>query len=284
MTKEKVKEFMTILRLEDKAAETLRTYGKAITKYESYLATNKLKPDTDSMMSFLVRLKDKEKLRPSTIKLYMIILKRYFKFLGETFPKIKIPKLSLGPPKFIEKDDFIKLYDASATDPKLRAELSVAYSSAMRITELVTRKVQDLDLEAARIFVSGKTGPESDSWLPLSPTAIKDLNEYLAYRASKGYAALQNDDFLFPRHEDGKVQTSKSSLTVELYGLCKKAGIKRCSWHIIRHTRATHLREDGTRMEDIQVLLRHGSPNTTARYARSDTEKLRKAINDKDVI
>lgn len=263
------------LKLENKPPETIRTYAKCLRKYDAFIARRKLKNSSDSMLEFLNYIVTVEKLRPGTVKLYMIILKRYFKFIDVPFPKIKLPNVPLGPPKFLERSDLKKLYDATADDPSLRCQLSLAYSSAMRIEELCTRRSSEVDLDKARIFVSGKTGPESDAWLPLTDVSIRDARAYLIWRRDQGMPPLTPQDYFFHREGNQTTPMSKSTITSHLYRLCDKAGVKRVSWHKIRHSRATHLREDGVAVENIQALLRHKALATTMRYARTDTEKLR---------
>jgi integrase/recombinase XerD len=275
---------MMTLKLENKPPETLRTYDKCLRKYEDFLSRRKLKNNADSMLDFLNYIVNTEKLKPNTVKLYMIILKRYFKFLEIPFPKVRLPNVPMGAPKFIEKDAFKKLYDATVDNPMLRCQLSVCYSCAMRIEELTTRKSIEVDLNKARVFVAGKTGPESDAWLPMTETTVRDARAYLLWRRDQGMPLLQDQDYFFHRTKDCKVPVSKATLSKQLYKLCDQVGIKRISWHKIRHSRATHLRQDDVKMEDIQALLRHKSIGTTLRYARTDTEKLREKLKGKDAF
>jgi len=93
--------------------------------------------------------------------------------------------------------------------------------------------------------------------------------------------ALQDQDYFFHRPGNTKTAVSKATLSRQLYRLCDKVGIKRISWHKIRHSRATHLRQDDVKVENIQALLRHKSLATTMRYASTDTEKLREKLRGK---
>lgn len=278
--------FLTSVRLENKSEETMRTYEKCLRKYKAFLQKRwekkkdkqaELEITKDSVWLFIQEMTEKEKLEPSTIRLYMIILKRFFEFLDREFPKMKYPKTPRKKPIFIEKEDFQKLYGI-IEDKETKAMLSVAYSTAMRINELVTRRMKDLDLRKRTLFVSGKTGPESDAFLPLDETSVTDLRDYLTGQK------LEQDDYIFHRNGDNKTPASTSTMTVRLYNLCEDAGLEPMSWHKIRHSRATHLREQGVPLEDIQALLRHSSINTTLIYASTDTEKLRRVIDDKNVL
>jgi site-specific recombinase XerD len=277
--------FLTSVRLENKSTETLRTYDKCLRKYRDFLVQRKkpLEVNKESMALFITWMTDKG-LQPSSIRLYMVILKRFFEFIDQEFPKIKYPKTPRKRPIFIEKEDFLRMYDL-IKDPEMRALVSIDYSTAMRINELVTRKVKDLEIKKDKagntigsIFVTGKTGPESDARLPLDPTSIADLQAYLATQK------LEPDDYIFHREKDTKTPASKSTLTIKLYSLSVEAGLEPMSWHKIRHSRATHLREQGVAIEEIQSLLRHASINTTLIYASTDTDKLRRVLDDKNVL
>jgi len=287
-----------MLRLEQKSEETIRTYRKAVKKFLEFLAVNKLPLDGTSVLPFVAFMNDTaKKAKPSTIKLYMIALKRYFDFLKAqgiadvTWPKMKYPTVNRSRPKFLDKDEFQELYDFTAGDLQLRAMISTTYSTAMRVSEICNSRVQDYDLDAVvdkapapRMDVSGKTPEDTDATLPLTDTAVKDIKAYLKdAKARTGYSPGPND-YMFFRPDDVKRNVSPRQMNERLYNVCRKMGVRQVSWHWIRHSRATHLRQDDVRMEDIQDLLRHRSPATTAIYASTDTEKLRRKVNRNDIL
>jgi len=283
-SKDLYKSFLTTLRFENKSAETIRTYEKCLRKYREYLKETKQELGEDSMLDFLSDMSEREKLKPSTVKLYMIILKRFFRFIGEDFPKVKLPKIPKGRPKFIERDDFIRIYALTEGWYPLRPILSCAYSAAMRISEVTTRKYKDVDLRKRTLFVAGKTGPETDAKLPLDASATRDIELWLQFRRDNKMPDLKAEDYLFHRPNDQSKPYSKSTLNSQMYSLCEQVGIEHRSFHKVRHSRATHLREDGIDLVNIKDLLRHKSIMTTMVYASTDTEKLRKVLGDKDVL
>lgn len=276
--------FMEAMKLENKSVETIRTYDKALRKYESFVKAKNLKHGKETLIAFLTQMTQREKKKPATVRLYMTVIKRYYDFNEWKYPKIKTPTIHVGPPKFIERDALKRLYDETEGDPQLRAEFSLAYCSAMRISELTSRKFSDLDLNKKTIFVHGKTKESSDAFLPLNDTCIKDLVVYMTWRSQEGMPELKANDFLFHRYGNPQAAVPVSTLTEQLYSLCRKVGIAEQSWHKIRHSRATHMRDDGVPIEAIQEQLRHGSINTTLRYARSDSERLRKKTAGSDVL
>lgn len=191
-----LEQFQNILRVEGKKEGSVRTYSKCIRGYIAWLKDKQ--PTSDNVLSFMATLVKRE-LRPSTIRLYKIALKLYFDKENLKFPKVKTPVVRWGKPKALSEKDMRVLYRATGGNPRARAMLSIAYSTAVRVEELTTRKMDDFSLHPSKddekvqgpsLFVSGKTGPESDAWLPLDDIAVKDLEEYLKTLPRK----LKGDD------------------------------------------------------------------------------------------
>jgi len=284
MSAKTFKSFMAALRLEGKAPETLRVYEKCLRRFEEYIEEEGLEMNGDAMLKFLTYLSEEAKLQPATRTQFTVVLKRYYNFLEVKYPKIKTPRIFLGQPKHLSRDDFLKLYESTTDNLEFRAMLSTDYSTGMRISELISRRLSDLDMDKKQIFVHGKTPDDSDATLPLNATAIHDLQEWFSYRLSKGFPPLQKSDFIFHRPEDSSMEYSRSTATVYLYKYCKLAGVPRISWHKVRHSMATHLREDKVPLWDIKDILRHKDIKTTQRYARSDPETLRESTKGKGVL
>lgn len=273
--------FMQTIRLENKSKETIRTYEKAVQCYANYVRERNLQVDGKSVMDFLVWMREGNRYAPSSVRLYATILKRFFDINNLPWPKMRLPKVSLGAPKFMPKDDFKKVYDQTEDDVRLRALVSICYATAMRVGELLTRKRAEIDLDKARVFVSGKTGPESDNWLPLNNTAVRDARAYLVWREQVGLPPLKPGDYFFHATDNLNEPMPYTTANAEIHSLCRRAGVKEISWHKVRHSRATHLRQDKTPMEDIKDLLRHTNISTTMRYARADTESIRESTRGK---
>jgi site-specific recombinase XerD len=283
--------FEAMLRLEQKSIETIRTYQKAVRKFLIFLEVHDLPLAGASVVPFFSMMNEEEHAKPSTMRLYIISLKRYFDFLREqehmdiSFPKMKYPTVHRNKPKFLDKADFQRLYTGTWGDPQLRAMVSTTYATAMRVSEICNSKVGDYNLgKTPSVLVSGKTPEETDAVLPLTATAVADIKAYLKdVKERTGYRPGK-DAYMFFQEDDVKQNVYPRMMNEKLYRVCDSLGMERVSWHWIRHSRATHLREDDTAMADIQDLLRHRSPATTAIYAHTDTEKLRKKVNRTDIL
>lgn len=263
-------------QLERLRPETIRSYTKCIRAYDAWLKGKQ--PSPQNLVLFFNHLMATRK--PSTIQLYKWALKVWFDFLHLDYPKFKTPTVKFPAPKFLPEEQLKRLFEA-ADSLMDRAMISVCYSSAMRIGELTTRRVQDLDLKSKRprVFVAGKTDPDSDAWLPLSPAAVRDLDNYLV---SIGRELKPNDYIFF--EGDPSMPIPVRTASDRLYAIQDKAGMKKFGWHRIRHSRATHLRDKGVAIEDISAILRHKDIKTTMRYAHTDTDMLGKKTDGKDVL
>jgi integrase len=117
--------------------------------------------------------------------------------------------------------------------------------------------------------------------LPLTASAVVDLKKYLESEPPRG-----PDDLIFMI--DGMAIDERRANRI-WHRMLKKAGIKprdgeAFGWHIIRHTRATHLRMDGVPIDVIKDILRHTSLATTMIYAEIDTKTIRRHTAGKDPL
>ncbi len=135
--------------------------------------------------------------------------------------------------------------------------LLLAYSAGLRVSEVATLKIADIDSERMMIHVREGKG-RKDRDLPLSPTALAILRQY--------YMLDRPLDFLFPNPRTGK-PISRSTIHKVCKAAGAKAGIsKNASMHTLRHSFATHHLEAGTDLRTVQVLMGHASIATTSRY------------------
>lgn len=262
--------------------QTWRSYDKCIRHYLAWLETRKKVTTPETGVEFLIQMRDCDQYKPSTLQLYRTSLKVWFDANGLELPHVKMPSAKQGLPKFYKKDALKRLYEA-ADSPRYKALFSLTYSTAMRIEEAVTRRMKDFEIEdpkKAAVFVSGKTGPESDAWLPLPPNTVRDIYEYIN---SLPYE-LGPDDYLFTG-EDMTRPLSTSTARSAMYKMKERAGIKENgAWHRLRHSRATHLISDDVPVTTVQGLMRHGDIRTTLRYAKTTPEATRRQIQGKDVL
>lgn len=154
------------------------------------------------------------------------------------------------------------------TNIKHRVMMALAYAGGLRLSEVAALRTTHIDSARNVIRIEQGKG-KKDRYVMLSPTLLALLREY--WRAARPNNPQR---WLFPGEVPGKHITAGS-----IYKACKsawrKSGLsKNVSPKTLRHCFATHLMEDGTDLRTIQLLLGHGSLNTTAIYTHVSTTKV----------
>ena len=156
---------------------------------------------------------------------------------------------------------------AAVRNPKHAALLAVAYSAGLRVSEVVRLRFRDLDRERGLIRVRGGKGAKDRETL-LSAAALALVDAYLA--------SAPPGPWVFPGARDGRHLTTRTvqKLTANA---ARRAGIlKPVTPHVLRHSFATHLLENGTDVRVIQELLGHASVRTTELYTHVSQRQLQR--------
>ncbi|MFG1691728.1 tyrosine-type recombinase/integrase, partial [Gemmatimonadota bacterium] len=157
---------------------------------------------------------------------------------------------------------------------KHAAILAMAYSSGLRVSEVVRLRLQDLD--RALLLVRGGKG-RKDRYTPLSGTALRFIDAYLE--------GADPGQWLFPGARPGRHLTARSVQKVTS-AAARRAGIsKPLTPHVLRHSFATHLLERGIDVRYIQEILGHASVRTTEIYtqvSRRQLGRIRSPLDDPD--
>lgn len=176
--------------------------------------------------------------------------------------------------------------DDSQRDPWPELDLAVivvGLTTGMRVDELVTQRMNKLDLTGDSPYASvrGKGGKVRS--IPLVPEAVDVLLPYLADRQAR-YGPMKPDDLLFVRPGGAPLDTR--TLRHRVDRLLVRAGIVR-RWqacvHVLRHTFATGVLNSGATIEELRELLGHQTIATTARYVKAMAEGTREAVKSQQV-
>lgn len=191
---------------------------------------------------------------------------------------LETPKIGLKLPIVLslqEIENIISVIDLSTKEgQRNRAIIEVLYSCGLRISELTGLKFSDLFLDDGFIRVEGKGSKQR--LVPISPTAIKEINNYLLDRKhidiKKG-----SEDIVFLSKRGTAISRIMVFHFIKQYA--ELAGInKNISPHTFRHSFATHLLEGGANIRAIQQMLGHEKITTTEVYTHMDREYLRQEI------
>lgn len=174
-------------------------------------------------------------------------------------------------PMVLSRDEVACLVNAT-TCLKRQAALSVAYGAGLRVAEVSTLKVTDVDSERMLLRVErGKGGRCRNAML--SPDLLALLRQW--WRVGRQQGVMHRDGWLFPGQHPMKPISTRHLHRIVVEAAQAADIAKRVGPHTLRHSFATHLLEDGVDIRVIQVLLGHAKLDNTALYAKVATRTVR---------
>ena len=276
--------FLNYLRVErGLSPNTLTAYRTDLAKLSKFATTcekDLLALQPDELASFLRDL-HKGGLDPKSVARALVAVRGFYKFLVQDghlsfdpCSNLEAPKSWQSLPRFLASEEVARLLGAPdiSTDIGLRdkAMLEVLYATGLRVTELVSLEAGNLKLDLGFLTVFGKGSKERA--VPLGASAVEWTRRYIALRPrlltrDKTATAL----FLT---EAGQPLTRQAfwKLIVS-YG--DKARIGHITPHLLRHSFATHLLENGADLRSVQMMLGHSDISTTQIYTHITNERLR---------
>jgi integrase/recombinase XerD len=224
---------------------------------------------------------------PRSVARWLVAVRRFFGYaLGEGLVSddptahLDAPRTWRSLPKvltFEEVETLLAAPDRSA--PRgLRdaAMLEVLYATGLRVSELCGLRLGDLHLDAGYLRCWGKGSKERV--VPLGSEADATLQRYLA-EGRPSLLAGRRTDWLFVNSRGGAISRQGFWKLVKRYGI--RAGIGTpLSPHVLRHSFATHLLENGADLRSVQVMLGHADISTTQIYTHVNRERLRRLYED----
>jgi len=151
--------------------------------------------------------------------------------------------------------------------------LEVLYAAGLRVSELVRLKLSDFNFDAGFLRTLGKGGKERI--VPVGDSAIEALSAYLEQAYPKYKSKNPTTPFLFLSQKGGAMTRQNFWILVEKYG--RRIGLaSRLSPHVLRHSFATHLLENGADLRAVQLMLGHVDISTTQIYTHVTRERLKK--------
>lgn len=231
--------------------------------------------------SWLASLKD-EKLTSKTINRKISSLKSFFKYqvkngLVNQNPLLKIvaPKNEKRLPNFVADTDiktllkYVEFPDSwqGRTD---RLLINLFYNTGMRLSEALNLKSTQINYATYSLKVLGKGNKERI--IPISADLINEIREYSNEKIKK-FSGDEGDILL--KNEKGKPLTARSVYTIIKHYLSLVTTIEKRSPHVLRHTFATHLMNNGADLNAVKELLGHSSLAATQVYTHNTIEKLK---------
>lgn len=221
-------------------------------------------------------------LSPRSLSLCLSAQKQFFEFLlreqqieANPAAQLSAPKQGKPLPKNLDADSVNHLLDIDVTDPisaRDKALMELFYSSGLRLAELASLNVNDIDLKAAELKVVGKGSKER--LLPVGSVAIAAIKQWLNYRATMP----QHDNALFISQRGGRLSHRGIQARLSYWGQQQLLAAK-VHPHKLRHSFATHLLEASGDLRAVQELLGHANLATTQIYTSLDFQHLAKVYD-----
>lgn len=246
-----------------------------------------LKVSRRQLLAYLVQLKQAGR-SASTIARKLASIKAFYRFLtAERYIRrdpaavLEAAKKGLQLPKVLSVNEVDRLLDqpnlGTLDGYRDKTMLELLYATGMRVSELISVPVKNVDLKMQYLIVMGKGSKER--MLPLGRTALRYLERYLnVVRPQLLHGKPDAAAELFVTSWGGGMTRQRVNEIIEEYGA--GAGIsKKITPHMLRHSFATHLLNNGTDLRVVQELLGHADISTTQIYTHLDVARLREVYD-----
>ncbi|WP_338452040.1 tyrosine recombinase XerC [Niallia oryzisoli] len=233
---------------------------------------------------YLTKLYD-EKLARKSVARKISSLRSFYKFLlrekmieDNPFTLVSIPKAEKRLPNFFYGEEMEQLFDACKSDTPLGlrnlALLELFYATGIRVGECSQLLLKDVDFFLSTILVHGKG--QKDRYIPFGSFAHDALEQYIQNGRNQLVKNHHMHDFLFVNFRGGPLTTR--GIRVILNKILKDSTYNgKIHPHMLRHTFATHLLQNGADMRTVQELLGHAFLSSTQKYTHVTNEYLRKS-------
>jgi len=283
-----ISSFLTHVKVEKGlSANTISAYRRDLVKFEGFAKKRKLLVQTvsrDDLVDFLAGLY-RDKLESRTVARQLVTLRNFFRWaqtqeIISEDPSIKLesPKIRKSLPGYLRLDEVEKLLnqpdDKTPLGMRDRAMLEVLYSTGLRVSELVSLRVSDLDTKVGCVRCIGKG--DKERIVPIGRKALAMVDKYVceARSALVRQAKAVNSPTLFVNRRG--VSLSRVGVWKILSAYGRKAGLRQAlTPHMLRHSFATHLLERGADLRSVQLMLGHADISTTQIYTHVVEERLK---------
>jgi len=240
------------LEIRNLSARTIKGYLYSVRKFLQYAKKKGLNEDT---LKDYVQ-KNLQNKNPSSVRRDLFAIKFFFDKVLKQKLNLPNPKKNKTLPNILTIEKIKKMID-STSNIKHKLIIKLLYGCGLRVSEIVNLKKEDINFEEDLIKVRLAKG-KKDRFVKIPNSLIDEL---------KSYFDLSDFETLFSSNRGGKLTTA--TIQAILKNAAKKTGIKKRVYpHLLRHSFATHLLEQGTDLRIIQKLLGHSDIKTTQIYTQ----------------
>jgi integrase/recombinase XerD len=278
--------FLTYVKVEKGlSSNTVSAYRRDLVKFDVFARKRKLSLEgvsRDDLVDFLAGLY-RNNLESRTVARHLVTLRNFFRFaqiqdliIADPSINLESPKIRRSLPGYLRLEEVERLLEQpDSTSPlglRDRAMLEVLYSTGLRVSELISLRITDLDSKVGSVRCIGKG--DKERIVPVGRKALLMVEKYLRDARPKLLGKLRGSPTLFVNRRG--VSLSRVGVWKILSGYGKRAGLRvSLTPHMLRHSFATHLLERGADLRSVQLMLGHADISTTQIYTHVVEERLK---------
>ena len=270
-----VKPFLDFLKDDKKLSDnTLQSYRRDIEQYEKYVSDNKinyLKVTEETILEYMEYLREENK-KESTISRSLASIRSFYQYLIRVKKIKKDPTMTIESPKINKRTPNIltskevellldQPKDVDLKGTRDKAMLEFAYATGMRVTEMISLDIDDVKLDEGYVVCRGRSKSRN---IPLGSMSLKALKEYID-DARPYLIRDESEEALFVNVNGTRLTRQGFWKIVKYYK--EQAHIEKdITPHVLRHSFATHLLQNGADLKAIQTMLGHSDISSTQVY------------------
>ena len=282
--KKQIKSFLEFLKEEKKMSlNTLQSYERDVLQFEKYLDENKIsynKVKTEDVKEYLKYLQEEGK-KTSSISRSLASIRSFYQYEVKN-KKVKVnptesvqaPKVEKHAPSILSSQEIELLLnqpqniDLKGTRDK--AMLEFAYATGMRVTEIISLNIEDVNIDEGTVVC--KTASKNRT-IPLGSLSLKALKEYIE-QARPVLVRNEEEKALFV-NINGRRLTRQGFWKIIKYYKEQAHITKEITPHVLRHSFATHLLQNGADLKSIQTMLGHSDISSTQVYMQFQDDSIK---------
>ena len=270
-----VKLFLDFLKNDKKLSDnTLQSYRRDIEQYEKYVSDNQinyLKVTEENILEYMDYLREENK-KESTISRSLASIRSFYQYLirvkkikKDPTMTIESPKINKRVPNILTSKEVELLLeqpkDVDLKGTRDKAMLEFAYATGMRVTEMISLDIDDVKIDEGYVVCRGRNKARN---IPLGSMSLKALKEYI--EDARPYLIRdENEEALFVNVNGTRLTRQGFWKIVKYYK--EQAHIEKdITPHVLRHSFATHLLQNGADLKAIQTMLGHSDISSTQVY------------------
>jgi len=258
------------LSLKNYSPQTIKSYLYQINDYLKFVEEKKEGINEESAKRFI--LEKLKKNSPSSVRHNIFALKYFFKEILKQKINIPNPKREKKLPEILTKEEIKKMINITS-NIKHKLIIKMLYGCGLRVNEILNLEKKDINFKENLIKINLGKG-KKDRFVKIPESLIEEL---------EAYCKLNNNKLLFPSNSGSKL--TKKTIAKFVQNAGKKAKIKKRVYpHLLRHSFATHLLEQGTDLRIIQKLLGHSDIKTTQIYTQISQASIKNIKSPIDIL